>query len=456
MSLLDLPNEILYMVGDHLEEPSDMNALCLANKDLYTMFALLLYKIDSAREGKALYWAAQNGREHTAKLALAIGANVNHQVPKFLEPEGVESQVHMSTSMDTPLHAAAKNGQTSMVKLLLDHGAQPNLQNAFSLTPLHECDFYSAETVQLLIENGCKLSPDEENGFSHRTLLHAINRQAGRETLQFLCYGGATEDIDEGLLILQATHSRNLTALKFFHERAVNIEVPPRRFRNPPLAIAVEMGSFEIVSWMLRVGVQVTEEVQARIRECVSLSMRPLSYPVWKLLVKKGMDLDALCPRLDRTLLMGTKNSLMDAKKLLKLGADPNVTSRDGKTALHYMVIRRNTKHVELLLDNGANVNITDVDGRNALHLACVEGSMEIVKLLVDHGVDMRTSDKNGLTPLHLACGRSNADVRKLLIDRGANQAIICKDGLTADEMGQMIDEVESALVSSNGDQISV
>lgn len=456
MVLLEFPNEIVYLIGCHLDEPSDMNALCLTNKSLNKMFTPVLYRKDSAHKQKALYWAAENGRVDTAKLCLAAGADVNLQVQRTLDVVGVQSLVQMRTSMDTPLHAAARNGRNSMIRLLFANGAQPNLQNAFGFTPLHECDFNNANTVKILIENGCKFHPEDDNGCSNHTLLHAIKRGADCEALQFLCYGGATEDMDEIVLILQSSYSNNLAALKFFHERAVNMEVTPRPYRSPPLAIAVEKGHFGIVKWMLGVGVKVTDEVQAHIRERMFPSQIPLSYPVWKLLVDHGMDVNTVCPRRGITLLMGTKHSLGDAKKLLKVGADPNITSREDRTVLHYMAHWSNIDHVKLLLSNGAKVDITDVNGWNALHFACIGGSLEVINLLLDHGIDMQHADKHGLTPLHVACARRNTDAKKLLIERGADQAVKCKNGLTADEMRDKIDKGECGLMWSNGDEISV
>ena len=56
----------------------------------------------------------------------------------------------------TPLHRAAKRGHVDIVKLLLEHGANPNIQeNKYGYTPLHvavkNCH---VDVVRVLLEHG--------------------------------------------------------------------------------------------------------------------------------------------------------------------------------------------------------------------------------------------------------------------------------------------------------------
>jgi ankyrin repeat protein len=64
---------------------------------------------------------------------------------------------------NTPLHIAAQNGHTNIVKLLLEVKASVNLKNSAGNTPLHmsvEYDYY--ETSKLLVDAGADLNI--ENG----------------------------------------------------------------------------------------------------------------------------------------------------------------------------------------------------------------------------------------------------------------------------------------------------
>ena len=58
----------------------------------------------------------------------------------------------------TPLHIAAKYGQMKVARLLLQKGANPDIQGKNGLTPLHVATHYNhANVAQLLLEN--KASP---------------------------------------------------------------------------------------------------------------------------------------------------------------------------------------------------------------------------------------------------------------------------------------------------------
>eukprot|EP00004_Rigifila_ramosa_P004700 TRINITY_DN15187_c0_g1_i1.p1 TRINITY_DN15187_c0_g1~~TRINITY_DN15187_c0_g1_i1.p1 ORF type:complete len:149 (-),score=34.00 TRINITY_DN15187_c0_g1_i1:70-483(-) len=66
--------------------------------------------------------AARKGNKEALKKALAAGAEVNNQ----------------DVFGDTALHKAAKAGRLPCVKILLEAGANPNLQTAeYFYTPLH-------------------------------------------------------------------------------------------------------------------------------------------------------------------------------------------------------------------------------------------------------------------------------------------------------------------------------
>ncbi len=70
---------------------------------------------------------------------------------------------------DTPLHWPAHNGYISIVKLLLDHGADPNAQevNWIGGTPLHWASECHADIVTLLIQAGARVNERVERPGSH-------------------------------------------------------------------------------------------------------------------------------------------------------------------------------------------------------------------------------------------------------------------------------------------------
>jgi ankyrin repeat protein len=89
---------------------------------------------------------------------------------------------------DTPLHMAAANGSSEMVKLLLDHSARPTAPNKDGETALHMCARYALgnmDVARSLVASGADLNiVDARN----QTLLHhlVVNRRFGNKELYFL------------------------------------------------------------------------------------------------------------------------------------------------------------------------------------------------------------------------------------------------------------------------------
>ena len=79
----------------------------------------------------------------------------------------------------TALHFAASAGSTEMVGLLLDHGADPDLQNLDGHTPLQRAAIYGRdESVDLLLEHDAALDLRDDYG---RSPLLLVARESGSE-----------------------------------------------------------------------------------------------------------------------------------------------------------------------------------------------------------------------------------------------------------------------------------
>jgi hypothetical protein len=132
--------------------------------------------------------------------------------------------------------------------------------------------------------------------------------------------------------------------------------------------------------------------------------------------------------RYGRTLLhdASAQGNLRMVELLLRLGADPNVTTSSGHTPLYCVAnecrVTGGGNIVRALVRAGA-----PVDGRSrakqctALHMAARRGNMEVAEALLDCSADIHTRDKAGDTPLQRAKNCRKAGVVSLLVSRGAN-----------------------------------
>lgn len=112
MKLMNLPNEMLELIGTFLVQEADLYAFILTHPRLFDLLNSRLYRMASRRKAgrrrdpkrpTVLYWAAHNNRLETARKALQSGADIN----------AVNDQNR------TALWIAADKGHTEIARLLL-------------------------------------------------------------------------------------------------------------------------------------------------------------------------------------------------------------------------------------------------------------------------------------------------------------------------------------------------
>ena len=85
----------------------------------------------------------------------------------------------------------------------------------------------------------------------------------------------------------------------------------------------------------------------------------------------------------------------------------------------------------QLLIKAGANPNATNKEGMTPLCVAAKEGRPEMARLLVKAGADLNATNKDGTTPLYIAVFLEHGETAKALMDAGAKLAITDKDNVT-------------------------
>jgi ankyrin repeat protein len=138
------------------------------------------------------------------------------------------------------------------------------------------------------------------------------------------------------------------------------------------------------------------------------------------------------------------KSSENTVKKLIDAGADLNLQTEEGETALIFASCFSNTQSTEntvkLLIDGGAELNLQKENGESALILASylsnTTSTENTVKMLIDAGADLNKQTKNGDTALTIAScftNRSSSEnTVKMLIDAGADLNLRTNEGETA------------------------
>ena len=101
-------------------------------------------------------------------------------------------------------------------------------------------------------------------------------------------------------------------------------------------------------------------------------------------------------------------------------GADVNLRSSNGSTALHMAARSGNKKVAEILVAcHEVEINSRDMTRQTPLHVACANGDKELCALLLGNGADLTIKSAEGKTPLHMAVSGGNAHVARLILDAG-------------------------------------
>lgn len=127
----------------------------------------------------------------------------------------------------------------------------------------------------------------------------------------------------------------------------------------------------------------------------------------------KGMNL------MDKQLLLSaTLGDTETAMKLIKDGANINVSGDKGETPVMAATYHNHVETVKALIAAGADIELQDKNKENPFLYASKEGYVDIVKLTIDAGTNIREINHRGGTALIPAAERGHVEVVKELVDR--------------------------------------
>lgn len=276
---------------------------------------------------------------------------------------------------------ACREGDCANVKLLIDAGAQINIQeDAFHKTPLH----YAAESgyddiLNLLLKAHADV---DKQSISGMTPLHCASLRGKTRCVELLLTHGAcvnTHDIvDEQTPLHSAAQQGHTDVVKILLAHGADVQATDKSFWTP-IYKASQNGHAEVVQMLIDAGAQVNIPISDIM---LQLAKRELE--------NNPHALHAAC----------SDDNYNKIKLLIKAGADVNA-QEDGHTPLHCAVRPGNENIIELLINSHADVNARDNEGSTALHLAALHGHVTIAQLLIEAGADVLAQDSYGWNPLH-------------------------------------------------------
>ncbi|KAH9225245.1 hypothetical protein K456DRAFT_1879109 [Colletotrichum gloeosporioides 23] len=213
-------------------------------------------------------------------------------------------------------------------------------------------------------------------------------------------------------------------------------------FHHFPIDYAMIYGSKEMAVWILHVYKENPDEFSACLQNCrvhlLALAAEKNWEDVVTSLVNMGFNKDLHTPGHPYTAVYvaTTSRAHTALKRLLDLGADPNVGTTSETSPILSAAVAGDLDAVQLLLAAKikANTEIRDANSLSILHHAVrcnSELSLKVTSQLLDRGVDVdtTTSEKDGrFTPLCEAAWNGSAQLAELLLSRGANLHHMTRD----------------------------
>jgi ankyrin repeat protein len=335
-----------------------------------------------------------NAQDEKGRTPLCLAACMGNQLDIVEQLIAGGADVTLGSKTWTPLYGAIYYSHYDIAKILIDNGADVNIQKHEGMTPLHVAIEFSYQVdpmyiIEHLLTHGARLDIEDESGATPVDTAIARNRQ--------------------------------------LHDRSDVVALLLRKIPNKTIHQAAYAGQWERIDSLLKSGTYVDK----RDREgCTALY-----YAAWgnKLqvagrLINKGADVNA-------------KN-----KKGLALLHDLAIGYVvEDIRPIHHIQPEEYRNMIKLLLAKGTNVNIQgDYQEWTALHGAARNGDMAMVNLLITHDADFNARDGFGNTPLHYFVESGHRNIVQKLLSQGADANAKNERGLTPMDLASQHGDIET------------
>ncbi|KAJ5162768.1 uncharacterized protein N7500_004598 [Penicillium coprophilum] len=385
-----------------------------AGVDMSSVYAMLDAFVGDKRmfaAWRVLSWPTHETRGVTA-LHVAAWAGLDEYVAYLLE-RGSNIEVR-DDCQNTPLYWAAASGYSGVVQLLLANGADPNAEQNQGYSSLHvAAERNHAAVARLLLAAGVNpLTPKMKDEYGDRTCGNSPT-SLGHTPLMYACHHGHFNTVAEFLPFLKdsqvyhralywAAHHRQCAVVELIIQYP-GVDINGKYRGDTALFIACLKGDEKTIDVLLRAGADPNIYCeQAGDEFCRGVDHTSYS----------KSDEDQECTR-GYTALHALCQSYRDLRtpelltaclySLLQAGADIDVRTPRGQTALHFACEHQKADVVKILLEAGADPAAEDDSGATPLHKASYKGA-ELFPVLLSTGVvDInKVTAKTGKTPLHI------------------------------------------------------
>ena len=288
--------------------------------------------------------------------------------------------VSLAASANERLVAAVRNGDTALVRALVEQGIDVSAPGGDGATALHWAAYADdVETADLLIRAGAGVDATNDLGVT---------------PLWVACTNGSADMVARLL------------------EAGANPNVAPAT-GGTPLMRAVRTGNADAVESLLTAGADVNASEGARGQNALMWAVTQHHPSVARMLIERGADLEARTSVSRQLVLTCCQENNTDGNGSIWI-------EQGGFTPLLFAARLGDRDAAGLLLAAGAHVDVATPGGTTALVVAAHSGHGALAALLLENGADPNAAGA-GYTALHAAVLRDDPDLVEALLAYGAN-----------------------------------
>ncbi len=343
------------------------------------------------------------------ELAEAIKCDDIDSVKMYLSANGdVNARIQTGVfQKDTLLNASLNNYE--MMKLLLENGADPNLEagvnNRQKRNTLHKLAYESrvckrgssinqfehvdkndySRQIKLLCKHGADINAVDNNEGTPLSIWRKSADQNTVANIKALVRAGANIDNDSMLGVIAED---NIELFDYFNASGATIctEFASTDYRYDglgysELTLAIKNNANTIARALIERGADVN------FIDCFNfIESQPIYVAIYNDNTEIFRDLIEAGSEYEEALAMTAQKQLTDSlDKLINAGADVNTQCRLGKTPAHHAAQRGSTDILNTLLKHGADTSIKDKDSMTIKDIASAEGHDACVSLIERH-----------------------------------------------------------------------
>ena len=423
------------------------------NGNLVIVQTLILAGTDINRKGgqfgTALYAACQHGKVDVARLLLE-----HHADPNIQECGQLDNALQRAC-----IPVVAREYHPEIVILLLEKGANPNLHGGFNGSALHAAFYTGNKTIiRALLERRADI---RYKGGVHGTVLQAAVESGSEDVVRIALESGVTANEKGGELTYPLIRA---CAIDTCPDSIVSLLL--RMGANPNL----EREGDDVNARTFRTALQHTTSIskatmlldhKAQVNTVAGIFGTVLHHAInWadmsddmvRLFIDHGADVNNIIDGFGSPLCLALQLGHLDKARLL-VGAGAKLDSVDavGHSAVHVYLLmceKVDPNFFEELIGLGPDPLLVDRRGCHLLHYAARANDLDVIRKMVQRGANVNVTDRHGWTPLHwgAASTRGSAQAIKLLLKSGCDKDMKDEEGRTALDLAVLFER--SALIS--------